>query len=330
MIPLDRISRRDQITAIADDQRLALLRLMMDEPKTLTQLAEVMGTYPAQVRHHVKRLEQVGLIQLVRSVKTGGYTEKYYQATAAAYSVHLMVVPERGASESVIIPHCDAALEALTRLVDRDERHEYAPVNVGSLDGLVALKQGLAHIAGSHLLDASTGEYNTPFIRHLFPGRQMMLVTLAHREQGLVVREGNPLVIASLEDLARPGVRFVNRESDSGTRVWLEGQLAASQVPRDSIVGYADVVNTHAAVAEAVASGKADVGIATLTTALAAGLGFVPLFQERYDLVLDTERCEDPQIARLLDTLTTRGFRDRARMLGGYDVTCTGDVIKVG
>lgn len=330
MDPVNRIRRRDQISAIADDQRLMLLRLMMDKPQTLTNLAEQMGTYPAQVRHHVKRLEEVGLIQLVKSVKTLGYTEKFYQASAAAYAVHLMVIPERGAAESVVIPHCDAALEALTQLVERGDSHEYAPVYLGSLDGLVALKQGLADIAGSHLLDSSTGEYNTPFIRHLFPGRPMTLVTLAHREQGLVVPEGNPLSISGLEDLARSEVRFVNREPDSGTRVWLEGQLEASAIPSQEIGGYGDIVLTHAAVAEAVASGKADVGIATLTTAREAGLGFVPLFQERYDLVFDTDRDDDPRIARLLDTLTTRSFRDRAYMLGGYDVTHTGDVTRVG
>jgi putative molybdopterin biosynthesis protein len=278
------------------------------------------------VRHHVKRLESVGLIRLCNTVTTRNYTEKFYEATAAAYTVHLIIVPERGAEHPVVIlgSH-DISLESLTRLAEGVDHPLYAPVAIGSLDGLVALRQGLADIAGCHLLDVDTDEYNLPYVRHLFPDRPMEVVTLVHREQGLIVAAGNPLNVSDVEDLARPDVRIVNRNPGSGTRSWLDSKLRTLGIPHDAVTGYEIEVPTHRAVATAVESGAADAGLGIRAAAVESGLGFVPLFTERYDLVMDARRVDEPEVQRLLDTLCTKSFRLEVDRYGGYDTSHTGD-----
>lgn len=320
------ISERQQLAAIADPMRLAILRRLMAEPGTLTQLAAALDSYPAHVRHHVKRLEAAGLIRLCRTVTTRNYTEKFYEATAAAYTVHLILVPERGVETPVVIlgSH-DIALETLTRLAEDEDRPLYAPVAIGSLDGLVALRQGLADVAGCHLLDLEAGEYNLPFIRHLFPDRPMEVVTLVHREQGLLVGLGNPLHLSDVEDLARPDVRIVNRNPGSGTRLWLDRRLDDLGIEHDAVTGYDTELATHRAVATAVATGAADVGLGIRAAAVEAGLGFVPLFSERYDLVMNADKVNEPGIQRLLETLCTKSFHVEVDSYGGYDTSHTGD-----
>lgn len=320
------ISEREQLAAMADGQRLAILRRLMASPATLTQLAAALGSYPAKVRHHVKRLESVGLVQLDREVKTRNFTEKYYTATAGAFGVHMLLVPERGADRPVIIlgSH-DLALELLADSANETlGEGTCVPVSVGSLDGLVALRQGLADMAGCHLFDAQANEYNLPHLRHLFPDRPLVVVTLAHREQGLIVAPANPLGIRGVEDLIRPGTRIVNRNPGSGTRTWFDGRLASLGVSHDKVGGYEREVPTHSAVAEAVASGRADAGLGIRAAAEQRELGFVPLFTERYDLVIDASRMDDETVARMLETLGTRDFRAQVRRFGGYDTTESG------
>jgi molybdate-binding protein len=326
MLNLGGISEREQLAAIADPTRLAILRRLMAGPATLTQLAAALDSYPAHVRHHVKRLEGAGLIRLCSTVTTRNYTEKFYEATAAAYTVHLIIVPERGGEQPVVIlgSH-DIALEMLTRQAEDAAHPLYAPVAIGSLDGLVALRQGLADIAGCHLLDVEAGEYNLPFIRHLFPDRDMEVVTLVHREQGLIVAPGNPLKVTDLEDLARPGVRIVNRNPGSGTRSWLDSKLRDLGISHDALTGYDVEVPTHRGVAKAVAGGTADAGLGIRAAAIEAELDFIPLFNERYDLVMDARRVSEPHVQRLLDTLCTKSFRLEVDRYGGYDTSHTGD-----
>ncbi len=330
MASLTNITDAAQLAAIADQNRMAILRLLMAEPATLTQLAAALGSYAARVRHHVKRLEEVGLVRLARRVATRNYTEKYYEATAAAYTVHLILTPKRGASDPLVILHCDTAIEVLAGLAAAEDRNPcYSTLATGSLDGLVALRQGLADVAGCHLLDADTQEYNTSFVRHLFPGRPMAMVTVAYREQGLVVRPGNPKGIRDVPDLARAGVKLVNREPGSGTRTWLDSRLKEVGLEGSDLGGFDHVVRTHEGVAHAVESGTADSGIVPRATALAAELDFVPLFTERYDLVFDQGRISDPRIQRLMDVLVTESFRRLVDASRGYDTARTGDMMTI-
>lgn len=192
--------------------------------------------------------------------------------------------------------------------------------NVGSLGGLIALEREEAHVAGAHLLDEETGEYNVPYVKRLLPGQEVVLVTLAHRLQGLILPKGNPAGIGGLDDLLRQGVRFVNRQKGAGTRVLLDHRLKKLGARPDQIEGYQREEQTHLAVAAAVASGAADVGLGILAAARSFGLEFLPLVKERYDLVVPRRHYENPLFQALLRVIGDEGFRQVVEELGGYDV----------
>jgi putative molybdopterin biosynthesis protein len=200
--------------------------------------------------------------------------------------------------------------------------------NVGSLGGLIALRDGLCHIAGSHLLQPDTGEYTIPYVEQLLAGRQIAIVRLVHREQGLLVAPGNPLGLRGVIDLSRPGLRYVNRQPGAGTRVLLDYQLRRQQIDPDAIVGYAREEPTHLAVAAAIAAGRADCGLGVRAAARAFGLDFVPVAQEPYDLVLEQDTLDDPRLAPLWELLQTAGFRSAVTDLGGYDTSEMGRRIR--
>jgi putative molybdopterin biosynthesis protein len=193
-----------------------------------------------------------------------------------------------------------------------------ASSNVGSLGGLVALRDGLCHIAGSHLLDPARGEYTLPYVDRVLGDRDVAVVRLVHREQGLIVARGNPLGLRGIDDLARPGLRYVNRQRGAGTRVLLDHELGRRGISPDSVPGYAREEHTHLAVAAAVAAGRADAGLGVMAAARAFDLDFVPVTREPYDLVLATETLEDPVTAPLWALLDDPAFREKVEALGGY------------
>ncbi|MFI7673805.1 molybdopterin biosynthesis protein [Actinophytocola sp. NPDC049390] len=202
-----------------------------------------------------------------------------------------------------------------------------ASSNVGSLGGLVALRDGLCHLAGSHLLDPATGEYTLPYVDKLL-GDDIAVIRLVHRDQGLIVAPGNPLELAKVDDLTRPGLRYVNRQRGAGTRALLDHELARRGIDPADIPGYAREEHTHLAVAAAVAAGRADAGLGILAAARAFGLDFVPVAQEPYDLVLRAESLTDDRLAPLWHLLDRTDFRDRVEALGGYSCTETGRRIR--
>jgi putative molybdopterin biosynthesis protein len=301
----------------------------MVRPATISQLGRSFAKHPAWVRHHIVTLERAGLVELAEERVTRNYTEKFYRATAGAFSVHELIVPEYDDGEHLVaLGSNDPVLELLAAGEDAEDP-SVVPVSIGSLDGLIALRQGLSDIAGCHLLDVDSGDYNVPFVRHLFPDRSVVVLTLVHREQGLVTASGNPLKLREIADVVRPDVRLINRNPGSGTRLWLDQQLQALGVSASLVPGYDTTATTHAEVAEAVASGTADVGIAVRVVAERAGLGFVPLFRERYDLVIPAERYEDPALRPLLDRLGERAFRDAVGRLPGYDMETSGREVRL-
>jgi molybdate-binding protein/DNA-binding transcriptional regulator YhcF (GntR family) len=196
----------------------------------------------------------------------------------------------------------------------------------GSLGGLMALAEGEADLAGCHLWDAESDTYNRPFVCRLLPGREVALLTLAHRRLGLVVAPSNPLQIGDLGDLARPGLRLVNRQRGAGTRVWLDAHLRSHGVDPDRLDGYGWEVLTHAAVAAAVAEDQADVGLAVEAAALAYGLDFLPLARERYDLVILRAIWELAPVQTLAAWLNDEAAQATIRSLGGYDTAESGRV----
>src|SRR6476469_4127595 len=209
----------------------------------------------------------------------------------SSVSVELLRGPDEIPGTIVAIGSHDLLLDlASSALRADDPLVTLASSNVGSLGGLVALRDGLCHIAGSHLLDPETGEYTLPYVDRVLGDADVAIVRLVHREQGVIVAPGNPRGIAGIDDLAQPGLRYVNRQRGAGTRVLLDHELRRRGIAPDAIAGYAREEHTHLAVAAAVAAGRADAGLGVLAAARAFGLGFVPVRSEPYDLVMDAAR----------------------------------------
>jgi putative molybdopterin biosynthesis protein len=323
MFPIQPLRSFDQLKLLADPRRLAILRQLMIGPASLTMLGKALGEHPAWVRHHLKQLEAAGLVVLVETRIQSGVVEKFYRARASGFLVQELILPENPARPVVVFSGShDLAVELLARKLS--DHLDILTLPIGSLDGLVALRQNLCNLSGAHLLD-STGEYNLPFVRHFFPDRAMQVVTLAHREQGLMTATGNPKEIRSLADLARADVTFINRNSGSGTRIWLDRQLQTQGISIESIHGYRNAVSTHTECASLVQIGKADVALGLRAAARQFGLDFLPLFHERYDIVFAQE--QSPRLAPLLDTLQTSVFRQSVEAMTGYEVTHTGEQI---
>ena len=196
--------------------------------------------------------------------------------------------------------------------------------NVGSLGGLMALKNRSAHLATSHLLDVETGTYNWPYIRRYIPDIPVRVFQGVMREQGLIVRKGNPKSILTFQDLLRDDVTFINRQAGAGTRVLLDYHLDRLGLDPENISGYGMEEYTHTSVAVAVLSGVADVGMGVLAAARALGLDFVPVATEQYDLVIPEEYMPDEKIHILLETIQGSSFKKRVLALGGYGVDMTG------
>jgi putative molybdopterin biosynthesis protein len=328
---LGKIDRHDQLAALADEHRLAILRRLMCGPSTLSRLGRDFDRHPAWIRHHLKRLEAVGLVEPAGEQTCGNYTEKFYRASAGAFSVHMLVAPATGSREPImVLGSDDFALQILASdLNEGPGSFEIVPSAIGSLDGLIALRQGLADVAGCHLFDAAADEYNAPFLRHLFPDRAVDMVTLAHREQGLMTPADATFTVTEVRDLVGSGLRFANRNPGSGTRVWLDAHLRSAGIRPEEIDGYGTELRTHTDVALAVASGQADAGLGVRAAAHAFGLRFTPLFMERYDLVFAADRADDEAYTRLRERLETKAFRSEVGRLSGYDPEHTGDGVRL-
>jgi putative molybdopterin biosynthesis protein len=317
------IQSLEQLKLLSDPRRYAILQQLMLKPASLTMLGKVLGEHPAWVRHHLKKLEAAGLVELVEVHIQSGVVEKYYRACAEGFLVSELIIPEKTAHPIVVFSGShDLAFELLAELVA--DHLDVLSMTVGSLDGLIALRQNLCHLSGTHLLDPC-GEYNVPYIRHFFPDRPMQMVTLAHREQGIMTAPGNPKSIRSLVDLTRLDVTFINRNPGSGTRIWLDNHLLDAHIPPKEIRGYENTVSTHTACANIVRNLQADAAIGLQASAHQFGLEFIPLFCERYDLVFMHDQGHT--LVPLLDTLQTHSFRRSVDALTGYDTTHTGEEI---
>ena len=312
----------ENIKLLADERRIQILSMLMAKPATLSQLAKELGKSPAWVRHHTEKLLAAKLIELDHISNTGKVTEKYYRAKSGAFLLQELILPQ---SETPIIIFSGSHDLALEQISPNLKKHlTMLSMPVGSLDGLANLRQGLCQISGAHLL-AENGEYNTPFVRHFFPDQEMDVITLAHRTQGLIVAPGNPLDIRSATDLTRTGLRFINRNPGSGTRLWLDKELKKLGILPKDITDYEHVVNTHTACAQAILNNQADVALGLQASAVQQGLDFIPLFDERYDLILP--RTHEALLSPLLEHIQTSAFRKDVATLTGYSTTNSGEQI---
>ncbi len=200
--------------------------------------------------------------------------------------------------------------------------------HVGSMGGLMAIKRGVCHLAGSHLLNAEDGSYNLSDIRKFLPNIPVKRVQLVFRDQGFMVSHGNPKGIKGVEDLVRKDIRFVNRQSGSGTRVLLDYRLKQLNLNPKEINGYDDDEFTHMSVAAAVLGGTADMGLGIFAAARALNLDFIPVVTEQYDLIIPGRFFESENIQRLLTTIRTPDFKQRVEKLGGYHTERTGEILE--
>ena len=246
----------------------------------------------------------------------------------SAVEVELLRPREEVENTIVAIGSHDMTLDLLGSLLHKDNAAlSLASANVGSLGGLQALRREEAHLAGTHLLDEDTGEYNIPYIRRVLGDSEVVVVNLTYRDQGLIVPKGNPENIRTLSDLSREDVSFVNRQRGSGTRLLLDYELKLAGISVESIKGYDRDEYTHTGVAAAVASGIASVGLGILAAARALDLDFVPLLKERYDLVIPKRYYESQLLQPLLQIIRRSDFQEQVTNLGGYDTSQTGQVI---
>jgi putative molybdopterin biosynthesis protein len=193
----------------------------------------------------------------------------------------------------------------------------------------MAIKKGVCHMAGSHLLDTGDGSYNVSYVKKYLPGRGVKLVNLVYRAQGLIIPQGNPKAVWDIRDLARKDIRMINRQPGSGTRILLDYRLGQLGLNPAALAGYDHEEFTHMSVAAAVLSDSADVGLGIFAAAKALDLDFIPVVTEQYDLVIPDEFFESARIQTILETIVTPGFKTRVEALGGYSTEKTGRVTAV-
>lgn len=338
----------------------ALLGLLIEAPRYGYELRGALSgelghewhLHFSQLYRALAALEQRGWVKATSEASPQGPRRKRYRVTAAgraAFTAWLRdggMLPRRQRDEGaarrrLADRHVDGAAAPL-RAVGNDDlllalvTHAAAeraatihlsPHPVDSLTGLQALAERRADLTAIHLLDIDSGEYNLPFVRQLLPEEPVVLVTLAVREQGLMFAPGNPLRIRGVADLRRAGLRLCNRQHGAGTRRLLFHRLRQARVDPRAIRGWESEAPTHAAVARAIAVGRADVGAGLRAAAERAGLEFLPIGEERYDLVVPRRLYDSPALRPLRAALGAGAVRRAAAALPGYDVTRLGRVV---
>jgi len=247
--------------------------------------------------------------------------------SGTSVSVRLLRSEDELRRSLVVIGSHDPLLDELAELL----RKEYGDISlgsahVGSMGGLIAVRKGQAHIAGLHLLDEQTGWYNASFVRKVMPKGGVRLVECVMRMQGLILRKGNPLRIAGVADLARGGLRYVNRQKGSGTRILIDHMCSMNGIDTSEIYGYDREEFTHTSVAALIAAGSADVGLGVYSAAKLYDLDFVPVCQEHYDLLIPDHAWDLSMVQKLLCVLKSDAFRQRLEAMGGYAVDKPGAI----
>lgn len=329
--PIQRFQTEPVLKILGDPIRAAILRMLLVKPATLSQMGEVFQKHPAQIRHHIKQLEKIGVVELESVQNVKNYQEKYYQATAKAFFINISFFPDPPPEgQFVILGSDDYVLNLLAETINNLHGFPHLlTLPVGSLNGLIYLRENYCQITGCHLLDMQSGQYNIDLVRNLFSDKTMKLVTLSHRCQGLLVKKGNPKNIQSLFDLGRKDVVFINRNRGAGTRLWLENALPQQNIDSSKITYGQTEALTHSEVANLIEQGLGDTGLAISSAANFADLDFIPLFEERYDLVMSEEIFNSEGFQKILTIIRSPTFHQQVAIFEGYNTRNMGKVIHV-
>ena len=250
-----------------------------------------------------------------------------YEA-GAEVNIRLLSPMEKLENTVVVIGSHDPLLDELGDMLHVADSSVYmSSSHVGSMGGIMAVRRGEAHAAGCHLLDTATGEYNLAFIRKYFPKGGVRLIRCVGRQQGMMVAKGNPLNIEKFADIAKEGVRYVNRQKGSGTRILTDYLCKQENLDVDAIYGYDREELTHTSVAVQIASGSADAGMGIYSAAKLYDLDFIPICIEEYDLIIPDHAWETPQVQQMIATMKTEEFKNKIIALGGYTVENPGEII---
>jgi putative molybdopterin biosynthesis protein len=230
--------------------------------------------------------------------------------------------------EPVVVAGCNPAVFLAGEYLRRGDQGNLLCLSMGSEASVQALRRGEVHVAGVHLIDESTGENNLPYLRRHLRGMEFLVVNFAAWEEGLIVTAGSPKKIRTITDLGRRDVRLINREEGSGARKLLDARLRAARIDAARVRGYGVTVHSHLDLGWMINRGFADVGVGAKVVASLFGLEFIPLQEERYDLVVPTAYLDaHPQVQAFLDTITTAAFRSEVEALGGYDTRDGGKIV---
>lgn len=222
----------------------------------------------------------------------------------------------------------DLTMDVLHSLLRKtNPEHFLVSSHVGSMGGILAIQKGEAHVAGVHLFDEATGTYNLPFVQKYLRGQDVVLIQLVYRQQGWIVKPGNPRGISSVHDLVKPGITYINRQRGAGTRLLFDYLLAQEGLDREQIYGYSREAVSHLSVAAAVAGGTADAGLGIYSVATAMGLDFIPVSEERYDLLLSGSFLRSAQGEELLACIRSEAFAREVEALGGYSCRDAGKIV---
>ncbi len=242
--------------------------------------------------------------------------------------VRLLSRPEKLKNTLVVIGSHDPLLDELADMMHRNDQDVFmSSAHVGSMGGIMALRRGEAHAAGCHLLDTETGEYNLAFMKKYFPNGGIRLIRCVGRQQGLMLQKGNPLSIEKFADIAKEGVRYVNRQKGSGTRILTDYLCKKEGLDTGLIYGYEREELTHTSVAAQIATGSADAGMGIYSSAQLYDLDFLPVCIEEYDLIIPDRAWDTPMVQQMLATLKSEAFKEKLTALGGYTVENPGEVI---
>lgn len=243
-------------------------------------------------------------------------------------TLRLLSPMEKLRNTLVVIGSHDPLLDELADMLHLgDPRLYMSSSHVGSMGGIMAIRRGEAHMAGCHLLDTADGTYNRSFIRKYFPKGDVKLVSCVGRQQGLMVARGNPLNICSFADISRQGIRYVNRQKGSGTRILTDYLCSREKMEPSDVYGYTREELTHTSVAAQIACGSADVGMGIYSAAKLYDLDFIPICIEEYDLIIPDHAWDSPMVQQLLTILRSDAFREKILSMGGYTVDHPGQVL---